>query len=331
MQAMVAALVAIPVIAGDAVANSDSWAVRGPTFSLTISPARLVVAPKAGLAVKNVTAYNTGRTPLNVDVVLTGFEQLRSGVVVFGRPGETSEPDWISIRPDSFHLSPGDKQHVHVRLKLPADLEPGDHQVGLTFLVPAETSNANLTLNRGVGAQMLIRAPGPVTKGTTLTALHLPSISTGGSVPLRLTMHNAGTVHRDFFAPDGLITATAGNDIVEFPDLTILGGVTRTADATWSHPPLFCHCEVTVSVPNGHGGTSTVTAHVWILPLYQILGALLFLVGITLLVRWRRRRHKAALTAARQQGYNDATTSEPDDRTVDPSYRRNSMGTPAND
>lgn len=267
----------------------------------------MVIAPKTDVAVKNVTAYNTGQTPLDVNMVLTGFEQLRSGAVVFGRPGGESEADWIRIRPASFYLSPGDKQHVHVRIRLPADLEPGDHQIGLTFLVPADTSNANLTLNRGVGTQMLIRAPGPITRDITLTALDLPAVSTGGNIPLQLTLNNAGTVHQDFFAPDHRITAAAEGDTVKFPNLTILGDVTRTADATWTDPPLICHCQVSISIPDGHGGTSTVRAQVWIVPIYQILGALLLITGVVLLVQWRRRRHQTALAAARQQGYNEAT------------------------
>ncbi|MBA2560498.1 MAG: hypothetical protein H0V07_11560, partial [Propionibacteriales bacterium] len=166
LMAVTAALAGIG-LSGEASADGQSEAGQRSAFSLTVSPARLVIAPKPGVAVKNVTAYNTGHTPLDVTVVLMGFEQLRSGAVVFGRPGEESEVDWIRIRPASFHLSPGDKQHVHVRIQLPADLEPGDHQIGLTFLVPANTSNANLTLNRGIGAQMLIRAPGPITHNTT--------------------------------------------------------------------------------------------------------------------------------------------------------------------
>lgn len=306
-----AAVVAVAVVLTATVATPVAATEQpGPTerqqFSLTISPARLVIRPGTGVVHRRITAFNTGSTPLEVTVVLSGFRQERDGTIVFDDPGASADSSWIDTQPGSFHLAPHHKRQVRLTAEVPADAEPGDHSIGVVFLVPSERSTDNLTIDRGVGTQMFLQVPGPVVHDISLSSLDVPTFSTGGDIPLELTVRNSGTVHEDYFAPDGQVTAEAENSRVSFPDFTVLSGVTRQVDVAWSDAPWFCHCEVAVTVSDGHGGTSTARATVWILPVKQAAGGLLFVIGLVLLIRWRRHRREAALSTARQEGYDAA-------------------------
>ncbi len=304
--AVTVALVATTVALTTGASPGSDQTPEPSRFSLTISPARLVVPPRAGVVRETVTAHNTGEAGLDLRVVLSGFRQQPNGAIVFGRPGVTTKASWVSVRPDSFHLEAGEQQPVRLRIDVPRDAEPGDHSIGVVFLVPAETSADNVTVDRGIGTQLLVRAPGPVVRDVGITDLDLPGFSTGGQVDLTATVRNAGTVHEDFIAPENRIIAQAQGQRLPFPNATVLADTTRTLTTQWTDPPLLCHCRVTVALPNGHGGTSTVSASVWIFPLYQALGALLLILGSLLLISWRRNRQRAALAAARKQGYEEA-------------------------
>jgi hypothetical protein len=296
------------VISVDAAAAHSSR--RPATFSLTITPARLVIPPSPGSLTRSVTATNSGSTALDVNVTLSGFRQQPDGTIIFDKTSRTDDGSgWITTRPNSFHLAPGQAKKVRLSIDVPAHAEPGDHSVGLIFLVPADKSKANLTLNRGVGAEILLRAPGQVIHDITLENLDVPALSMGGELPLTLTLHDSGNVHEDYFAPTGQVVAKTASTRIAFPDFTVLAGVTRTVKTTWPSTPWFCHCTLAVTVPNGHGGTSTVNATVWILPVKQAASGLLMIVGLVLLIRWRRHRRQSALSAAREEGYAAAQLS----------------------
>jgi hypothetical protein len=303
--AMVASAAVAALLFAGASADASSGPA-GPRFSLTISPARLVVPPRSGRLNEWVTATNTGRTPLDVHVELRGFRQLPSGTVLFGSDGVTGSSTWVSAKPNVFSLRPGAHRRVRVKVRVPAGAEPGDHQVGLLFLVPALQARANLLINRAIGVQMLVQAPGPVIRHLALTDFAAPMFSTGGAIPLTLGIRNSGTVHRDFLPPSDRIVAHAGQQRVGFPGVTVLAGSSRILSTTWSDPPWLCRCQLVVAIPDGHGGISVLHTTVWVFPFYQALGLVLLLLGLFLLARWRRRRTKAALAAAHQAGVASA-------------------------
>jgi hypothetical protein len=315
---LLAFVVSTTARATGAIGSAGSARPGHASFSLTVSPARIVIPPGPGTLSRTITASNGGTSALDITVVLSGFAQHRDGTIIFGRDGLTDDAAWITTQPDSFHLRPHQRRTVRLRISVPAGAEPGDHPIGVIFLVPSDTSGDNVTLNRGVGAEMLVRAPGHVVRDVSLTTLNAPALSTGGEVPLTLTLSNTGNVHEDYFAPAGQVQATVKNHKpIAFPDFTVLAGVTRQVTTTWSRTPWFCHCTLTATVGNGHGGTTTVTTTVWILPLQQAVGALLIAVGLILFVQWRRKNRARAVAAARHEGYAAAQAASSHSKALD--------------
>jgi hypothetical protein len=289
---------------GSSAAAPPSGSDHRQAFSLTISPARIVLPAGSNSATK-VTAYNTGKSALDVHVVLTGFSQRPNGDVIFGGHSTQTNTGWIHTTPDAFHLAPGARQKVRLVVHVPETAEPGDHQVGIVFLVPGDASNGNLIVNRGIGTQLFIRAPGPVIRRIDPIRVNTPWLSTGGPIPIELSLTNKGTVHEDFFSPHDRIIAHTNQSQLLFPNLTVFAGVTRNVTTTWNDPPWFCHCNITVAVPNANGTTRLVRTEVWVIPLYRIVGAVLLIVGAYVLYRWRRQHSQAALDAARDKGFQE--------------------------
>jgi len=177
------------------------------------------------------------------------------------------------------------------------------------FLTAQHQTRGNLAVNRGVGAQLLINTPGPVTNQITLGRLHAPWFTDGGPVALRVGVGNNGTAHRDYLPPR-LLHATAGGQRVDFPSFTVLRGSARELTTSWDNPPWVCICRARVATDDGNGRQIVATARIIVFPARATAGLLLLVVGISLLGRGLRRRNthsrKAALDRARQDAYDQA-------------------------
>jgi len=200
---------------------------------------------------------------------------------------------------------------VSVAVGVPERPEPGDHQIGITFVVPAARSApGNVSLQRGIGVQLLVQVPGDVVRSVDVTDLDGPWLADGGPVRLEATVRNRGNVHHDFVGPGRLVVDAGGGRRVPFEDFTVLRDSSRVVVTEWHGPPLFCICRVTVRVPDGQGGTTEATARVIVLPLRLIAAALLLMVGSAVVARERRRRRRAALerqlAEVRRQAREDA-------------------------
>jgi hypothetical protein len=279
-------------------------------FSLSVSPARTVARVVDGRAEENFRVANGGTDPLRVEVVVGTFAQRATGAVVFGPGGPSSAASWVRVSPPAFELAPGRTQPVSVSVAVPQRLEPGDHQIGITFVVPAaDPAAGTVALNRGIGAQLLVPVPGEVVRHVEVVDLDVPGLADGGPVPVRATVRNHGNVHHDFAGRERL-RARAGGDDVPFGDFAVLRESARVVTTDWHDPPLFCVCRVSVTVDDGRGGTTTATARVVVLPLRLIAALLLIGVGGGLVVRERRRRRRLwmerQLEELRRQAREDA-------------------------
>jgi hypothetical protein len=201
-------------------------------FSLTVSPARLVIPAGETDLTQTFSVSNTGTQPLHVVVGLTEFSQAPDGRITFRPPGPLSAAGWVQASPTSFDLSPRERQAVEVRIYIPTDPEPGERQVGLTFVVPVEQPRSNIALNRGIGVPLLIQVPGIVVQRIEFGSLAGPWLVTGGAASVRMTIHNLGNVHRDYIQPDNLAATTSSGDQIQFPSFTLLRESTRVVEAT---------------------------------------------------------------------------------------------------
>ncbi|MGC5016231.1 hypothetical protein ACLQ2R_36165 [Streptosporangium sp. DT93] len=262
-----------------------------PGFSLTVSPARLVVGPEEIDAWHAFHVVNGGRSPVEVAVDRTSFTTDGSGEMVFRRDAPRSAAGWLRVRPSRFHLEPGAERSVTVLIDPPARAENGGHQAALLFVVPARGGDGDVLLNRAIGTPVYITVPGPIDTSVRVAGLTTPhALTTGGPVDLTVALDNLGTVHRDLSGPDRLKVRVNGQD-VPFPDLVVPRGTSRRATVRWADPPLMCVCRATVSV-TGTGGTSRASVMLLVLPPWPLWATAASVPILYVAVRLPYRRHR---------------------------------------
>jgi hypothetical protein len=289
----------------------------GALFSMTVSPGRIVIPQ--GLSHQEATfeVSNSGGEDLDVTVATSELSQRADGSVIFLRPNRDSAATWVAASPVAFSLKPGQSQKVLATIDIPAQPEPGDHQVGLTFLVPVAGSSGTVNINRGIGTQLLIAVPGPIVHDVQLASLAGPWFSDVGSVPLTLTVRNQGTVHEDYYQPDGVLGRANGGRVT-FADFSVLRQTTRAVKGQWDNPPLICWCTVRAYVDNRNGRTVSVSTRVFVIPFRLLIGLWVAIVGLYLARSELRNRGavrktaaaaamEAKLEEARRQGFEEAT------------------------
>lgn len=267
-----------------------------PSFSLGISPTRLELGPGELTKTQRIAVSNGADSPMHVVVQKQNFGGSPDGSLRFDESAPYSATRWVTVTPEDFTLGPGARRSVKVRVAVPADPEPGDHQVALVFLVPAGATSGNIKINRGIATPVYITVPGATTDTTTLTGLDADGFSTGGPMDITATVHNTGNVHRNFRGADALQVSGAG-DAELFADFTVMRESTRDISTTWD-PPLLCICHPTVSITDEDGTVHSESVRVIVFPL-PLFGA--FVGGALLLwVAWwlMRRRYRASVEEA---------------------------------
>ncbi|MEU0519837.1 hypothetical protein [Streptosporangium sp. NPDC006007] len=265
-----------------------------------MSPTRLIVGPEELGRVQTFQVQNGGRLPVDVVVNRASFTVSEDGRMVLDEDAPHSAAEWVEVSPAKFHLIPGERRPVAVRIDPPANRGNGEHEVAVLFVAPPgpRAAGENIKINRAIGAPIYITVPGPIDTSLRLGDLSSPGFVMSGPVDFGVTVDNVGTVHRDFFGRDGLSVEVDGRK-VPFPDFTVLRGTSRNVAVRWTDPPLMCVCHPRVSIP-GPDGPSSRSATVVIFPLH--LFALMIGLALVLhhLVRLARRRYRAhVLDAAR--------------------------------
>ncbi|MGI3783972.1 MAG: hypothetical protein ACRYG2_24680 [Janthinobacterium lividum] len=270
---------------------------RDPSaFSLTVSPARLVIGQGDIDSTQRITLVNRGQAPLAVMVQKRNFTVGSDGSLRYQEDAPNAASSWMSVSPKKVLLEPGKAQVVTATVQAPTTYEPGDHQVALLFMVPAGESTANIKINRGVGLPVYITAPGPVVDAVSLTGLAAPGFVSGGSVPITATVTNHGTVHHDFRQPSPLTVTVAGT-AKPFPDFTVPRDSVRDVATTWD-PPFVCVCHPTVTLASADGGVLSQTVRVIVFPWPWFAGAVGTSLVVLLLIRISRRRYQATVAKA---------------------------------
>lgn len=293
----------------------------GALFSLTVSPGRIVIPEGPSHEEAAFQVSNSGGEDLDIVVATGELSQRPDGSLRFDRANPGTAAGWVVPVPRTFSLKPGESRAVNVTIDIPVDPEPGDHQVGLTFLVPVKGSFGTVNINRGIGTQLLIAVPGPVVRDVQLATLSAPWFSDGGPVPLSLTLRNRGSAHQDYYQPNGMLgSASAGT--VSFPDFSVLRQTVRTVGGEWRSPPLLCWCTVRAYGDSGNGTIVSASTRVLVIPFRLLIGLLVAIVGLYLArseLRNRRTARQAAAAAAleakleeaRRQGFEEAARPKP--------------------
>ena len=278
---------------------------HGPGLAMAISPPRLTVPASQTTKRQWLLIQNRGSALFNVHVQLTALVQASGGSTLLDPNAPYSAANWIRVVPDHFQIRPGIQRYVQVRIHVPPNAEPGDHNVAIVFAVPPIPGKGNIHVAEGLGVPILITVPGPVTDDVGVTRLKAPGFSAGGPIPLAATVRESGDVHHSFREAHDRLEAKAGLATVMFPPFTVLRGSTVTIATEWVNPPVICVCHLTTAVVTD-SRRSVAVATVIIFPLAPVLitiGVLLALVlGFLLLRRNQRRKLMAAYEAGQQDG-----------------------------
>jgi hypothetical protein len=142
-----------------------------------------------------------------------------------------------------------------------------------------------------------ITVPGEIDTSATISNLAAPGFAVGGPVTITASVHNIGTVHRDFRGAEPLVIDAAGSPAA-FPDFTVSRGATRDVSTEWD-PPWACVCTATVTFVNADGTVQSTSAQVIVFPLHIVGGVLLvLLLGFLAYRFWRQRYRISVITAA---------------------------------
>ncbi|WP_266244090.1 hypothetical protein [Micromonospora lupini] len=268
-------------------------------FSLTVSPSRMVVPADENGRPQQFTVTNRGRSAIDVSMRTASFAVDSAGELTFRSDAAHTAIDWVTVDPKRFRLAPGATTLVGLRIAVPPNAEPGEHQVAVIFSAPPPADAPGMTVRRSVGAPVYVTVPGDAIESVQVAEVDAPGFALGGPLALTATVRNVGTLHRDFVAADRLRARVAGEDVA-FPEFTLLRDGSRQVSAQWDAPPLVCVCRVTVAVSNPDGRVGSAQTTVVILPLHVIGPTVGGLVVLLLLGRMLRRR-RGGFTVATPQ------------------------------
>jgi hypothetical protein len=295
-------------------AQPATAAAHGPVpplrgLAMLVTPPRLTIAGRQLSRVDRLEVENLGSVPLTVSSRIENLAQRSDGASLPEPNAPYSATGWIKVTPSQFSVPPGAKQFVKVHIQVPADPEPGDHDLTIVLTTPPRPGKGNIRVAEGIGVPVLITAPGQVIDDVSVTGLHAPGFSDGGAVPLAATIREAGDVHHSFRAPHSRLTARSGSAQVLFPPVTVLRGSTITTRTTWVDHPLVCVCHVSVAVmSDGHRTTATATVIIFpVVPVALVTGTLAVLLAAFLLLRRNQRRRLAAAYEAGRTVSSDGT------------------------
>jgi hypothetical protein len=150
-------------------ASAAAGTARSPV-ALTVTPGRVALAGSGQAAVR---VTNAGLSPVVVDVARAGFAlDLRGRPKVVVRAGPRASASWLTVRPGRFVLRPGAGRSLTVASRLPARVEPRDHDA-LVLLTTRAQRGAGVAVRMRIGIVVVVRAPGPVVRRLGLRGLRV--------------------------------------------------------------------------------------------------------------------------------------------------------------
>jgi hypothetical protein len=285
-------------------APSRITATHPERYAFQVSPTRIFLPPAKGPEMRTFTVSDIGKIPLTVHISIAEYTQRPDGTIIFQPPGPLSAASWVHVRRSTLAIRPGTMRTVRVRVAVPPHPEPGERYLAVIFRTPPRVQRhhgRNIAVSGAIGAEMLVNVPGPVVHRVALSHLSSPGFSTGGNIPLTVTVRNLGTEHQQF-AGRTQLTARYGRQAIQFPSFIVLRSASRILTADWTSHPWMCICSLRLTTSNGDGHPITATTQIVIFPLWTALGTLFIVTGLALLTRHMRRRARARITKHSRRG-----------------------------
>jgi hypothetical protein len=171
MTAIVAILVCcvllVPAKAGTS--NARRPAPR-PPVALTASPAHVALR---GSGRTTVRIANVGASAVVIDVTRAGFAlDLHGRPEIVSRASSRAAAGWLTLRPRRLALRPGQSGSLTVISRLPAHVEPGDHDA-LVLMTTRPVRATGLSVRMRIGVVVVVRAPGTIVRRVDPRSLRL--------------------------------------------------------------------------------------------------------------------------------------------------------------
>ena len=159
-----------------------------PPVGLTATPSRVSLA---GTSTADVRVTNPGSLPVVVDVEQAGFSlDLRGRPKVVPR-ARGRAVGWLTVRPTRFVLGASETRSLAVSARLPARVEPGDHDA-LVLLTIRLRREGGVAVRMRLGIVVVVRAPGRVVRRLALGRLDVRRTRAARILELRVA--NRGNV-----------------------------------------------------------------------------------------------------------------------------------------
>lgn len=176
-----AAVVLVPASAGAGTTR--------PPLALTATPARILLT---GAAEGTIRVVNPGDSPVVVDIGRAGFAlDLRGRPKVVSSGGGRTASSWLEVRPRRLALAAGAGRTLTVGARLPARVEPGDHDA-LVLLTTRPRTGAGVAVRMRIGVVVVVRAPGHIVRRLSIRGLRVSR--SRGVRRLELLIANQGNV-----------------------------------------------------------------------------------------------------------------------------------------
>lgn len=160
-----------------------------PPVGLTATPSRVSLA---GTSTADVRVTNPGSIPVLVRVERAGFSlDLRGRPKVVPRGGPRAAAAWLTLRPSRFVLGVGESRLLMVASRLPARVEPGDHDA-VVLLTTRLLREGGVAVRMRLGIVVVVRAPGRVVRRLALGRLDVRRERSARVLELRVA--NRGNV-----------------------------------------------------------------------------------------------------------------------------------------
>lgn len=198
--------------------------------------------------------------------------------------------EWITPEIDRIELRHAERAFIHVKIKVPKDAEPGDHQAALIVTRDVESQPiGGFAIVSRVAALFIISVNGDVIKDGNVDSIESRrTINWFFPAFLRLSTHNNGTIH---MMPEGTIDIRNifGITVDQIPvkNWIILRESARSRDFEW-HPRFALGYYKAVTNLTGFDGQplQVVSTSFWMIPLLLVLIILFVIFFISFVVQY---------------------------------------------
>jgi P pilus assembly chaperone PapD len=252
-----------------------------------------VTVDRAGAAETIIAVQNATDNSL---LVTTTFDRLepQSGEHI-DHQQILNASSWLSVDVGEFALQPGQKREVRIKVKAPADAEPGGHYATVYFssLLPRESLAPNTAqLQARVASLMFLTVKGDRSvKARVMTPLSAPSWQEHGPVTMHYTIRNEGNVHTLAGGQIQIWQGTKKLDEINLDPAVVLPTSNREFEVTWSKPWQFGQYTAKLILsygPDRNPLTSNVSF--WVVPVKEGSFILLGIILLVLILIWARGR-----------------------------------------